>query len=196
MPMNLQAKMLRVLQEKEVVRLGSNKPIKVDVRVVSATNANIEQKIKDGEFREDLYFRLQTIPIDIPPLRERKEEIIPISEWAIEKSAKQYELQPKPLSQEAKDRLLHYRWPGNIRELLSVVERALILSESEEISEEDLFLKSRDGSKSSIPNMEKDLITEVLNSCQHNIKEASTILGMSSETLLLKCNKYSIKIEM
>ncbi len=194
MPLSLQAKILRVLQEREVVRLGSNKPIKVDIRVVSATNANIEQKIKDSEFREDLYFRLQTIPIEIPPLRDRKEEIIPISEWAIKKSAKAYELAEKPLSQNAKERLLKYRWPGNIRELLSVVERAMILSENDEISEEDLFLKSRDGSRTSISNMEKELIVEVLSSAHGDLNEATAILGMNKETLLLKCNKYSIKL--
>lgn len=141
MPLGLQAKILRVLQQKEVIHLGSNKPIKVDVRIISATNANIEEKIKKGEFREDLYYRLNTIPITIPPLRERKEEILPLCEWVLENTIKQYELFPKRLSKEAKEVLLNYQWHGNVRELISVVQRAAILSEDEEIKESDLFLK-------------------------------------------------------
>lgn len=145
MPLGLQAKILRVLQEREVVRLGSSKPIKVEFRVVSATNADIQQKIKNHEFREDLFFRLQTIPVQIPPLRERKEEILPLCEAKLAEVCAQYGFEPKTLSQESKDSLLAYSWPGNIRELLSVVERAAILSEGNEIGSEDLFLSSRSG---------------------------------------------------
>jgi len=143
MPLNLQAKILRVLQEKEVVRLGSNKPIKVDIRVVSATNVNINSKIENKEFRDDLFYRLQTIPISIPPLRERKDEIIPISLAVLKKTIFQYELGEKNLDEDAKESLLKYRWPGNIRELISVIERAAILSEGEMINSDDLFLNSR-----------------------------------------------------
>ncbi len=193
MPLNLQAKILRVLQEKEVVRLGSNKPIKVDVRVVSATNADIEQKIRDRDFREDLYFRLQTIPVSIPPLRERKEEIIPISESVLKKTLTQYELEEKTLGKEAIEALLEYKWPGNIRELISVIERAVILSEGTEISAEDLFLNSRSGK--SISNMEKDLILEVLKSANFNKQESAECLGMSLETLENKCKKYNITFQ-
>ena len=145
MPLGLQAKILRVLQEREVVRLGSSKPIKVEFRVVSATNADIQQKIKSHEFREDLFFRLQTIPVQIPPLRERKEEILPLCEAKLAEVCAQYGFEPKTLSQESKDSLLAYSWPGNIRELLSVVERAAILSDGNEIGSEDLFLSSRSG---------------------------------------------------
>ena len=143
MPFNLQAKLLRALQEKEVRRLGSSKNIKIDIRVVSATNANLSKKIKDGEFREDLYYRLNTIPIEIPPLKERVDEIMPIAEAMCEKNCTKYGFEQKTFSKDAQELLLSYTWPGNIRELISVVERAVILSENSEISAKELFLQSR-----------------------------------------------------
>jgi two-component system NtrC family response regulator len=143
MPFNLQAKLLRALQEKEVRRLGSSKSIKIDIRVVSATNANLLQRIKDGEFREDLYYRLNTIPIEIPPLKDRVEEIMQIAEAMCEKNCIKYNFEKKSFSKEAKELLLSYSWPGNIRELISVVERAVILSEGSVISADELFLQSR-----------------------------------------------------
>ena len=143
MPYALQAKLLRALQEKEVRRLGSSKSIKIDIRVVSATNANLDEKIKAGEFREDLYYRLNTIPLNIPPLRERKDEILSIAEITCETNCKKYGFDNKTFSQEAKNELLEYNWPGNIRELISVIERAVILSEDDEIQKEDLYLDTR-----------------------------------------------------
>jgi two-component system NtrC family response regulator len=143
MPYGVQAKLLRALQEKEVRRLGSLKSIKIDIRVISATNANLMQKIKDGEFREDLYYRLNTIPLEIPPLRERKDEILPIAEAMIEEKCKEYGFELKRLSNEAKEELLNYSWAGNIRELISVIERSVILSETQDIQKDELYLESR-----------------------------------------------------
>jgi len=143
MPYNVQAKLLRALQEKEVRRLGSAKAIKIDIRVVSATNANLSDKIKDGEFREDLYYRLNTIPLNIPPLKDRKDEIEQIADKTLEANCKKYEFELKTFSPEAKEQLLSYDWPGNIRELISVVERAVILSEENEITADELFLQNR-----------------------------------------------------
>lgn len=143
MPYSLQAKLLRALQEKEIRRLGSSKSIKIDIRIVSATNANLMQKIAAGEFREDLYYRLNTIPLHIPPLRERRSEILPIAMAFCESSAQKYGVGKKSFSKEAQEELLSYGWPGNIRELLSVVERAVILSEGEEINRDDLYLETR-----------------------------------------------------
>ena len=143
MPYGVQAKLLRALQEKEVRRLGSSKPIKIDIRVVSATNANLKSKIANGEFREDLYYRLNTIPLEIPPLRERKDEILSIANAMIETNCKKYGFDLKTLSKEAQSELLDYNWPGNIRELLSVVERAVILSQTQEIQTDELFLDVR-----------------------------------------------------
>ena len=143
MPMTLQAKLLRVIQERVMVRVGGTKELIIDVRIVSATNADIKKSIKEGRFREDLYYRLNTIPIEIAPLRQRKEEILPICEVILERVTKKYGLQKRYFSEEAIESLMTYRWPGNIRELISVVERAVILSDTEAISKEDLFLESR-----------------------------------------------------
>ncbi len=143
MPYHLQAKLLRVLQERIVHRLGSTKGTPIDVRIVAATNADIKAKMQNSEFREDLYYRIATIPVFIPPLRERKDEIIPIAEKTLEDVVKRYALEEKLFSEEAKEKLLSYGWPGNIRELIAVVERAAILSDENSISSEDLFLDAR-----------------------------------------------------
>ena len=143
MPYGVQAKLLRALQEKEVRRLGSSKSIKIDIRVISATNANLAEKIKDGAFREDLYYRLNTIPLHIPPLKERKDEILSIAEATCKANCEKYGFEQKHFSAEAKSELLDYEWPGNIRELISVVERSVILSETEEIQKDELFLDAR-----------------------------------------------------
>ena len=143
MPYGVQAKLLRALQEKEVRRLGSSKSIKIDIRVVSATNANLADKIKNGEFREDLYYRLNTIPLHIPPLCERKDEILQIAEATCQQNCEKYGFDIKTFSPEATATLLEYNWPGSIRELISVVERSVILSETQEIQKDELFLETR-----------------------------------------------------
>lgn len=143
MPYGVQAKLLRALQEKEVRRLGSSKSTKIDIRVVSATNANLDEKIKDGLFREDLYYRLNTIPLHISPLNERKDEILEIAEATCKSNCEKYGFELKTFSNEAKSELLDYNWPGNIRELISVVERSVILSETQEIQKDELFLNNR-----------------------------------------------------
>jgi len=143
MPYGVQAKLLRALQEKEVRRLGSSKITKIDIRVVSATNANLDEKIKNGEFREDLYYRLNTIPLSIPPLCERKDEIMQIAEAMVEQNCTKYGFELKTFSDAAKEELLTYSWPGNIRELISVVERSVILSETQEIQKNELYIENR-----------------------------------------------------
>ncbi len=139
MPYHLQAKLLRVLQEREYYPLGSIKPKKLDVRIISATNQNIDEMIKNNKFREDLYYRLNTIPIKIPPLRERKDDILPIAQKILDNVIKEYNLDKKTFTKEAQKKLLEYNWPGNIRELINVVQRAAILSEGSEIDENDIY---------------------------------------------------------
>lgn len=138
MPYPLQSKLLRVIQDKEITRLGATKAIKIDVRIISATNVNIEQTIKDGGFREDLYYRLNTIPVKIPPLRERREEIVPIAQMTLESTSKKYGVKNHTLSDGAKDVLLSHVWQGNIRELISVCERVAILTDTDVIQAEDI----------------------------------------------------------
>jgi len=143
MPYGVQAKLLRALQEKEVRRLGSSKAIKIDIRIISATNANLDEKIKEGEFREDLYYRINTIPLHIPPLCERKDEILQIAEAMVKQNCEKYGFEMKTFSVAAQKQLLEYTWPGNIRELISVVERSVILSQTQEIQKEELYLDNR-----------------------------------------------------
>ena len=143
MPTNLQPKLLRAIQEREITRLGATKSIKIDVRIVSATNADLPELIQSGKFREDLFYRLNTVPVAIPPLRERKEEILPIAERFLEQSCGEFGLGAKHFSEAAVKELQKYDFPGTIRELISVVQRAAILSESEEIQPGDLFLQAR-----------------------------------------------------
>ncbi|HEB9307490.1 TPA: sigma-54-dependent Fis family transcriptional regulator [Campylobacter coli] len=192
MPYEIQAKLLRALQEKEITRLGSTKSIKIDVRIISATNANLQDKIDNGEFRSDLYYRLNTVPINIPPLRERKEEILGIAQKVLENTCKEYELEMKKLSQEAQKALLEYNFPGNIRELISIVQRACILSEGLEISEQDLFLEAR-SVKKDVKNLEKELLEQILEQCEFDKEKASNELGMSIENLNNKIKQYKIK---
>lgn len=189
MPYEIQAKLLRALQEKEITRLGSTKSIKIDVRIISATNAHIEKKIADNEFRQDLYYRLNTIPINIPPLRERQEEILQIAQKVLLDTCKEYDFNEKTLSQEAQDVLLTYDFPGNIRELISIIQRACILSENDEISAQDLFLESR--KSKDIKNLEKELILEALKNSQ-DITEAAKLIGMSEKIFSEKMKKYNI----
>ncbi|CAD7288468.1 sigma-54-dependent transcriptional regulator [Campylobacter suis] len=143
MPINLQPKLLRALQEREISRLGATKPIKIDVRIISATNANLDELIKEAKFREDLYYRLNTIPVLIPPLRERKEEIMPLANHFLSLNCKEFGVGKKSFAKSAIKELESYNFPGNIRELISVVQRAVILSEGDEISAQDLFLQAR-----------------------------------------------------
>lgn len=192
MPYEIQAKLLRALQEKEITRLGSTKPIKINVRIISATNANLEQKIKSGEFRSDLYYRLNTVPIQIPALRERKDEILPIAQKVLEQTCKEYEFETKELDDEAKKALLAYEFPGNIRELISVVQRACILSDGAKITKEDLFLEAR-APKKEFKNLEKELIEEALSDSDFDVEKAAELLGIKIELLCEKIKKYKIK---
>ena len=143
MPLNLQPKLLRAIQEREIVRVGGSKPIAINVRILSATNADLQTKVQNGEFRQDLFYRLNTVPIMISPLRERKDEIIGIAEQTLKRVCNEYELEQKTFSKAAISELMAYGYPGNIRELISIVERAAILSETNEIQKEDLFIYSK-----------------------------------------------------
>lgn len=193
MPLQLQAKLLRAIQEKEITRLGGTKNIKINVRFISATNANIENKIANHSFREDLFYRLQTIPIRIPPLRERKDEIIDIANKHLQTTLEMYKCGNKKLSKEAMDYLLKYDWPGNIRELLSIIERAAILSDTENITKDDLFLDSRIEKKTPKFNeLERQYLSEAYTSNNYDIQKSADMLGMNIEVLKSKLVKFKI----
>ncbi len=193
MPFGVQAKLLRAIQEREIRRLGSPKPIKIDVRIVSATNADLDEKIKNRDFREDLYYRLNTIPLHIPPLRERTEEILGIARATLSQNCERYGFESKEFSEAAKEQLLAYNWPGNIRELISVVERAAILSDGDTITPDTLFLESRGlKQKRTIETMEQELIAEVLQNCNDQLDVAAKALGMSQSALKKKIETYNL----
>jgi transcriptional regulator with PAS, ATPase and Fis domain len=138
MPLKLQAKVLRAIQDKEIERLGGENPIKVNTRIVAATNQNLEDLVKEGRFREDLYFRLNVIPLVIPPLRERKEDIPLLGEFLLKKICEREGIPEKKFSGEVLKRLIHYTWPGNVREFENLLERMIILSEGEILTLDDL----------------------------------------------------------
>lgn len=140
MDISLQAKLLRALQEKEIVRVGNNKPIKTNCRIIVATNRNLQEEVMKGTFRQDLYYRLYGLPISLPPLRERGNDIIILSKHFISEFCKENNLPPKSLSKDAADKLLAYPFPGNIRELKSVIELAITLSDQDEINSENIAL--------------------------------------------------------
>ena len=194
MPLPLQAKLLRAIQEREIMRLGGTKAIKINVRFISATNANIAEKIANHAFREDLFYRLNTIPLTIPPLRERKDEILSIAESHLQKTATHYNCGKKELSKEARNALLEYQWHGNIRELLSVVERAVVISEGEKITKDDLFLEHRilkNGTKS-LDEMECEFIKEALAQNDGNADKTAEMLGMDIKVLKSKMARFGL----
>ncbi len=140
MPLELQAKLLRVLQERKIDRLGSKESIDIDVRIVCTTNRNIEESVKNGEFREDLYYRINVFPIKIPPLKERKEDIEPLAKLFLKKYSLSFGKNIESISKEAMEILLKYRWPGNVRELENVIERAVILCDGKTLMKDNIFL--------------------------------------------------------
>ena len=140
MNLNMQSKLLRVLQEREVSRVGANKSFKIDVRVLVATHKDLANEVKEGRFREDLYYRLLGLPISLPPLRDRGNDILLLTRFFLDTFAKENKMQPKLLSPQAKNKLLNYSFPGNVRELKAIVELAVVMSDSEVIEEEDIRL--------------------------------------------------------
>lgn len=196
-PVALQAKLLRFLDSGEFRRIGGNKNLKADVRIISATNKILQDAITDGSFREDLFYRLNVINIDIPPLRERKEDIEPLAEYFLEIYSKRTSKKIKALSRDAKDILFGYDWPGNVRELENVVERAVILCESDIITGEDLAITKRvlpgkNHGFTELRDMEKDYILSVLKQTGGNQTKASKLLGVDRKTLYHKLKKYGI----
>ena len=142
MPLELQAKLLRVIQEKTIDRIGATKTTEVDVRIICTTNRDIETDVKEGKFREDLYYRINVFPIKIPPLRERKEEIPELSRFFLDRFSRQFNKNIIGFTESALEMLKNYPWPGNVRELQNVIERAVVLAEGERITHNEIFLHS------------------------------------------------------
>ncbi len=201
-PLFLQPKLLRVLQEREIERLGGLHPIKVDVRIVAATNKNLEEEVKQGRFREDLFYRLNIVQIEMPPLRERKEDIPLLLDFFLKRFNERHRRSIKGFAREARDVLIKYDYPGNVRELENVVERATVLSRGEYITREDLSVFSAgeqpatDGSlKQEVEFMEKRRITEALVSANWVQTKAAEAVGISERMLRYKMKKLGIAKE-
>ena len=199
MSANIQVHLLRVLEEKEFTRVGSNELIKVDVRVVSATNRDIREAIASGQFREDLYYRLNVVTIDLPPLRERKEDVPLLANHFLKKFTAENQKEVSGFSPEVTDFLLKYQWPGNVRELENTIERAVILAQNSEIQLADLLQKSSSLVNSASPirsldEVEKNHIISILNETGRNYTKAAKILGISRATLYSKAKIYGLSV--
>lgn len=195
---SLQSKLLSVLQNRQVFRLGSTQPITVDVRLISATNRSIQKMIAENLFREDLLYRINTIQIEIPPLRERGEDIILLAENFLRIYGKKYDKPLLKLNSPVSEKLLQYHWPGNVRELQHTIEKAVILSESNVITEKDLFFNMGNMTSPSVSELfnleeiEKITIRNAIDKCRGNLTSASELLGISRKTLYNKIEKYGL----
>ena len=198
--LNLQANLLRVIQEREVTRIGSSKPIKVDVRILAATNGNLADAVRKGKFREDLFYRLSVVPIHIPPLRERKEDIPLLAEHFLQKYNKRAKKSINSISSHVKKALKEYDWPGNIRELENTIERAVVLSKGREIDDlvyhgisfNSEFWNPIEGKFRKLEEIEKQYIKAVLQAQYGNKSKTAGILGIDRKTLWAKVKKYNI----
>ncbi len=194
---SLQAKLLTALQSRQVVRVGGNKSIPVDIRLISATNKDLFQSVHEGEFREDLLYRINTIHIEVPPLRERSEDIKLLAEFFLDKFSKKYNKPDMVLSDKAIKKLENYLWPGNVRELQHAIEKAVILSDSNVLEDYDFHTRRVDDRNSvidsiTIEEMEKILIEKSLKKHNKNISIVAEELGITRPTLYSKMKKYEI----
>ena len=204
MSLHTQAKLLRILQEQQFERVGGNETIQVDVRVIAATNKNLSEEIKNGCFREDLYYRLNVIPFHVPPLRERKGDVKFLSEYFLADIAKHNGFEKKSLSAGAIKKLEEYDWPGNIRELRNLVERFAIMTEGIEIGEKEIILPMGDGGKKveislcdlkgARGEFEKKFIMEKLSECEGNISKTAKAIGLERSHLHRKIKQHGIKL--
>lgn len=192
--LQMQAKLLSSIQNRSVVRVGSNKPIKVDIRLVCATNCNLEQMVADGLFREDLLYRINTIHIEVPPLRERDEDILVLADFFLKKFAHKYDKPGLRINNVAQEKLMEYPWPGNIRELQHTMERAVILSDGSVLKPSDFLLhakptQSYGDQPITLNEMEQQMIYKALEQHEGNYSAAAEQLGISRQTLYNKLKK-------
>jgi DNA-binding NtrC family response regulator len=206
--LHLQTRLLRALQEKEVVPVGSETPIKVDVRVVAATHRDLAAMVKDGDFREDLYYRLNVVRVTLPPLRERRQDIPLLIDYLLRTLGRRYRRGPVALDPDAQARLLAYDWPGNVRQLQNVLERALVLAEQDVIGPEHLpddirpagsfprapgqATRSETGEPLSLAEVERQHVLRVLDSTNGNRQAAAHLLGISRRTLLRMLHRWGM----
>jgi transcriptional regulator with GAF, ATPase, and Fis domain len=204
LPYGLQVKLLRFLQDSEIVRLGGTESIKTDVRIVAATNKKLENEVSKNRFRQDLFFRLNVLTINLPPLRERTDDICLLAEYFVKKYCQQFGMHPKILLQSAKNVLISYNWPGNVRELENVIQKAILLSQNNKISKENIQLSYTSLPKNLFSDSEpltlkeariiaeKEIITKTLLRTNGNVSMASKILEIDRKWLIKLMNDYNI----
>ncbi len=202
-PLSIQSKLLRVIEEREIVRVGSNEPIRVDVRLLAATNQDLEKLVEEKAFREDLYFRLNVVSVHLPPLRERREDIPLIADATIRQLNEEYGKEIEGISAEALEILTGYSWPGNVRELKNAVESMHIVSRGPVLQVEDIPAKIRAAGRPaaglprlsgvSIQEMERELIRNTLRDVGGNRERAASLLGISERTLYRKIKAYELE---
>jgi DNA-binding NtrC family response regulator len=190
-----QAKILRVLEEKEFERVGGQMTIRVDVRVISATNRDLKEEVSKKRFREDLYYRLNVVTIDLPPLRERRDDIIPLSIHFLHRFSGELGKRIKGFSSDAEKKLKEYRWPGNIRELRNTIERAVLLCERDMIQGSDIFLPFNEmpDNLNDLEKHERNLILQALEKANWVQKIAASSLGISGRALNYRIKKFGIR---
>jgi DNA-binding NtrC family response regulator len=203
---SMQAKLLRALQEREIRRVGGTRAIKIDVRVVCATNRDLRAMVSDGRFRDDLYYRINVLSIDVPPLRERRDDIPVLINFFLKKHTRNTSRLIRGLTTEARAVMLAYAWPGNVRQLESAIERAILLAESDLISVEDLPLEVRQEARPQVEGsyklpaegitfdeFERSLIMQAMERTDYNITKAAKLLGLTFRTLQYRLEKFGIK---
>ncbi len=199
-PLELQAKLLRAVQEMEFERVGGMRPIYVDVRLISTSNCPMQDAVEQKLFREDLYYRLNVVPVHIPPLRERKEDILPLAEFFLKRLCEENQKPMTRLSTDAKQKLIHYNWPGNIRELANVIERSVVMNASDVLEAHQIYIELACPIKEApsyafpigmtIAELEKRLILETLAREKNNRTKTAQLLGISIRTLRNKLQAY------
>lgn len=197
MPLHLQAKLLTALQNRNITRLGTNNPINIDIRLITATNRNLFEMAEKAEFRQDLLFRINTIHINIPPLRNRKEDIIPLAEMFLKRYSEKYKKDNISISKSVEDRLMNHRWDGNIRELQHTIEKAVIMCDDNVINPEHLGLYQSVSSSSyddgsTLEDVERRTIAEAINSNNGNLSLVAQKLGITRQTLYNKIKRYGL----
>ncbi len=201
-PLSVQVKLLRVLQDRKVRRVGSTEAPSVNVRIIAATNRELEEMVREKAFRKDLYYRLKVVSIEVPPLRARREDILPLAHQFVRRACTTYHCGPCSLSAETLDRLLAYPWPGNVRELEHALERAVVLAEGKpKIQTADLppellgdgrISANEEETPLSLAEVERRHILRVLEKCVGNRKETAKILGIATNTLWRKLREYGV----
>lgn len=191
---HLQAKLLAAIQNRQISRIGSNQTIPVDIRLICATNKNLESMVQEGLFREDLLYRINTIQIEVPPLRERENDVVVLADFFLKRYASKYNKQNLKINQQAQDKLLKYQWPGNIRELQHTIEKAVILSDNNVLKPEDFFMRPIQSAKNITPEMtleemERRMINLAIEKNNGNLSAAADQLGITRQTLYNKMKK-------